>query len=83
MELLQYLKLDEELKELRLKWKEAYSTPFPPYNWDEYAGIEDYKNQIREKLKSTTSQYGMLPVKRTMKNREYPKVCVNLQTDVR
>nr|DAL80856.1 MAG TPA: hypothetical protein [Caudoviricetes sp.] len=56
MELLQYLKLDEELKELRLKWKEAYSTPFPPYNWDEYAGIEDYKNQIREKLKSTTSQ---------------------------
>ena len=23
MELLQYLKLDEELKELRLKWKEA------------------------------------------------------------
>lgn len=28
MELLQYLKLDEELKELRLKWKEAYSTPF-------------------------------------------------------
>ena len=56
MELLQYLKLDEELKELRLKWKEAYGTPFPPYNWDEYAGIEDYKNQIREKLKSTTSQ---------------------------
>ena len=25
MELLQYLKLDEELKELRLKWKEAYT----------------------------------------------------------
>jgi hypothetical protein len=56
MELMQYLKTDEELKELRLEWKEIRHTPFPPYNWDEYAGIEDYKSQIRKKLKSTTGQ---------------------------
>ena len=56
MWLIQYLKTDEELKELRSRWKEMYSAPFPPYNWDEYDGIEDYKTQIRNKLKDTTGQ---------------------------
>ena len=50
MGLIQYLKTDEELKELRSRWKEMYSAPFPPYNWDEYDGIEDYKTQIRNKI---------------------------------
>ena len=57
MGLMQYLKTDEELKELRSRWKDTYSAPFPPYNWDEYDGIEDYKTQIRNKLKDTTGQY--------------------------
>lgn len=56
MGLMEYLKTDKELKELRSKWKATQRTPFPPYNWDEYAGIEDYKSQIRKKLKSTTGQ---------------------------
>ena len=56
MGLIQYLKTDEELKELRSRWKEMYSALFPPYNWDEYDGIEDYKTQIRNKLKDTTGQ---------------------------
>ena len=56
MDLIQYLKTDDELKNLRAKWKETFATPFPPYNWDEYAGIEDYKSQIQKKLKDTTSQ---------------------------
>lgn len=56
MGLIQYLKTDEELKELRSRWKEMYSAPFPPYNWDEYDGIEDYKTQIRNKLNDTTGQ---------------------------
>ncbi len=51
MDLIQYLKTDDEMKNLRAKWKETFATPFPPYNWDEYAGIEDYKSQIQKKLK--------------------------------
>ena len=45
---MRYLKTDKELKELRSKWKEVYNVPFPPYNWDEYAGIDDYKDKIRK-----------------------------------
>ena len=56
MDLIQYLKTDDEMKNLRAKWKETFVTPFPPYNWDEYNGIEDYKEKIRNKLKNTTSQ---------------------------
>ena len=51
MDLMQYLKTDDEMKNLRAKWKETFVTPFPPYN-----GIEDYKEKIRNKLKNTTSQ---------------------------
>ena len=50
MDLIQYLKTDDEMKNLRAKWKETFVTPFPPYNWDEYNGIEDYKEKIRNKL---------------------------------
>ena len=56
MDLIQRLRADAELKDLRLKWKEVFDTPFPPYNWDEYGGIDDYKEKIRSKLKNTTSQ---------------------------
>lgn len=56
MELIQYLKNDEEIKALRTAWKKVYDTPFPPYNWDEYNGIEDYKKKIRDKIENTTSQ---------------------------
>ena len=56
MDLIQYLKTDDEMKNLRAKWKGTFVTPFPPYKWDEYNGIEDYKEKIRNKLKITTSQ---------------------------
>lgn len=56
MDLIQRLRADAELKDLRLKWKEVFDTPFPPYNWDEYGGIDDYKEKLRSKLKNTTSQ---------------------------
>lgn len=56
MDLIEYLKTDDELKKLRVKWKEIFDTPFPTYNWDEYNGIDDYKEKLRSKLKNTTSQ---------------------------
>ena len=49
--LVKALKDDQELQELRIKWKEKTDTPFPPFNWDEYDGIPDYKRKISEKLK--------------------------------
>ena len=55
MDLIQYLKTDDEMKNLRASGKRLCHT-IPPYNWDEYNGIEDYKEKIRNKLKNTTSQ---------------------------
>ncbi len=50
MNLVQYLKNDEDLAEMRSRWMQIYKTPFPPYNYDEYDGIEDYKEKLRAKL---------------------------------
>ena len=48
--LLQALDNDKEVQELRKIWKEKKDTPFPGYNYDQYAGIEDYKKKIRKAL---------------------------------
>lgn len=55
MNIIEYLKNDEELKEYREKWRMAFGTPFPPYNYDEYNGIKDYKENIKKQL-STAGQ---------------------------
>ncbi len=50
--MIEYLRRDEELKQLRKEWKEKFTQPFPPWNYDCYGGIEDYKQKIRDALKS-------------------------------
>lgn len=52
MELMKYLRTDEELCNLRKEWKEKTSKAFPPFNTDEYKGIKDYKDKIKEKLQA-------------------------------
>ena len=43
--LLQALDNDKEVQELRKIWKEKKDTPFPGYNYDQYAGIDDLFKQ--------------------------------------
>ena len=50
MELIRAIREDKELQEMRTKWREKKDTPFPPYNYDEYGGIDDYKRKIRKRL---------------------------------
>lgn len=52
MKLMEYLRTDEELKQLREEWKTKFTRSFPPYNYDEYGGIDDYKQRIKNALKS-------------------------------
>ena len=47
---MEYPRTDEELKEYRRKWKEKLKEPFPPYNYDEFKGIDAYKEFIKKKL---------------------------------
>lgn len=50
MNLMECLRNDAELKQLRMEWKKQHGSNFPPYNYDEYAGIDDYKQKIRKEL---------------------------------
>ena len=50
MTLMEYLRNDKELQALREEWQKSSNDSFPPYNTDEYNGITDYKNKIKERL---------------------------------
>lgn len=42
------LRNDQELVELKKRWnKDIMGRGFPLYNWDEYMGLEDYKDVIK------------------------------------
>lgn len=45
------LKDDSEYQEIRTIWKEVFDTNVPPYNYDEYGGIEDYKTKLKRIIK--------------------------------
>lgn len=51
--IMEYLMTDDELQEMRKEWKElGIGTPFPPFNYDEFDGLDGYKETIRERLNS-------------------------------
>lgn len=50
-ELLKLIREDKEIQEMRKEWREKKDYPFPPYNYDEYGGIDDYKQKIRRRLR--------------------------------
>lgn len=53
MKILETIRNDREIKEMKKKWKEKQGetgAAFPPFNLDEYAGLDDYKEKIRKRL---------------------------------
>lgn len=47
------LKNDVELQKLKEQWKEVFPTnEFPPYHYDFYSGIDDYKRKIKEAIET-------------------------------
>lgn len=50
--MLECLRNDEELRQLREAWGKRFEQPFPPWNYDCYRGIDDYKQKIKEALES-------------------------------
>lgn len=51
--IMEYLMTDSELLEMRKEWKElGIASPFPPFNYDEFDGLDGYKETIRERLNS-------------------------------
>ena len=50
MKIVEDLRKDKEVQELKKAYKEKYKKNAPPYNYDDYAGIEDYKKKLKERL---------------------------------
>lgn len=49
--IMNHLTTNEELLAMRKEWKElGIKEAFPPYNYDEYSGLDDYKGKIRKSL---------------------------------
>lgn len=51
MNLMQVINRDKEIQELKDDYKEKYGKNAPPYNYDQYKGIEDYKKKLKELMK--------------------------------
>jgi len=63
MGMLGALRNDKELKQFRQEWKEKFDQPFPPWNYDCYGGIDDYKQKIKEALETGDYRKGLGVVK--------------------
>lgn len=50
MGIMEELRTDEELKQLKKEWARKKKTDFPLFNHDQYKGMSDYKDKIRKRL---------------------------------
>ena len=48
MRIVEVLQKDEELKQIKEEYKKKFSKNAPPYNYDQYNGIEDYKQKLKK-----------------------------------
>ena len=50
MRILTLIRDDEEIKQLRQEWKEKFAESIPPWNYDCFCGIDNYKQRIKMAL---------------------------------
>lgn len=50
IKMMEYLRNDAELQQLRKEWKEKFTRSFPGWNYDCYGGVDDYKQRIKMAL---------------------------------
>ena len=50
MKIVEKLRKDKELQKLKEAYKIKYNKNAPPFNYDEYYGIEDYKKKLKSQL---------------------------------
>jgi hypothetical protein len=47
---MEFLRTDKEILKIKEKYRTVLNKEPPPYNWDEFNGIEDYKKQMRKEI---------------------------------
>lgn len=48
MRIVESIRKDKEIQKLKEEYKALYGKNAPPYNYDEYAGIDDYKAKLKK-----------------------------------
>lgn len=48
MKIVEELRKDKEIQQLKKIYKEKFNKNAPPFNYDEYKGIDDYKKKLEE-----------------------------------
>lgn len=46
--LIEAIKNDKEIQMLKKQYEEKYGENPPPYNYDEYSGLDDYKEKLKK-----------------------------------
>ena len=52
MKILDVIRSDKEIQQLRQEWKEKFTRPFPGWNYDCFGGIDNYKQRIKMALEA-------------------------------
>lgn len=50
MKIVEAIQKDEEMKMLKREYREKYNKNAPPYNYDQFKGLDDYKVYLRKQL---------------------------------
>lgn len=50
MKIVEVIQKDEEIKMLKREYEGKYRKNAPPYNYDEFKGLNDYKAYLRKQL---------------------------------
>lgn len=56
MKIVEAINKDAEIQKLKKDYKEKYNKNAPPFNYDEYAGIDDYRSKLREMIEKHSNQ---------------------------
>lgn len=51
MKIVEEIRNDKEIQKLKKEYKEKYKKNAPPFNYDEYFSIENYKEKLRDMMK--------------------------------
>lgn len=56
MKIVEAIQKDEEIKTLKREYKEKYHKNAPPYNYDQFKGLDDYKAYLRKQLENNAKK---------------------------
>lgn len=61
MEIISIIDADEEIQMLRKRYMEQFGKRYPLFNFDEFKGIDDYREKLREMVETNQEWLDSIP----------------------